>query len=261
MQEDLNAASDMNDRLADQVEELDAQLDTLKQHYEDLQKQYTQKSAELADYSRQASADFKSYVAQSQSVEEVLNSKIESLRSQRQASHVQVQSLQRELEAAYAQISSLQFQYGGPQQEGRLQVGQDLRLVTRSNSFGTPMRSPRSPSGSSTSSGTSRGARGIDFQVSMLRGMLSSYTCGCICNTLWPAICWPCSAHLHRLSIALLQCTCHYWVLQCCCIADVDALPVTHTSCWSLSLCLDSKLSAYVLACCMLAFCSQQQHL
>ena len=166
MQEDLNAASDMNDRLADQVEERDAQLDTLKQHYEDLQKQYTQKSAELADYSRQASADFKSYVAQSQSVEEVLNSKIESLRSHRQASYVQVQSLQRELEAAYAQISSLQFQYGGPQQEGRLQVGQDLRLVTRSNSFGTPMRSPRSPSGSSTSSGTSRGARGIDFQVS-----------------------------------------------------------------------------------------------
>ena len=154
LQEDLNAAHDLNEQLADQIQDLESQLDSfnaLEQQHDDLLKLKRQKSAELADFRQQATRDYDSYMAQSQLEVDDLNARI---RSEQRRS----QSLQTELHRAQAYIESAQGQADG-QQILRSQNGQDLRILTSNSSLSRSMRSPRSPSGSSESSGTSRASK------------------------------------------------------------------------------------------------------
>ena len=154
LQEDLNAAHDLNEQLADQIQDLESQLDSfnaLEQQHDDLLKLKRQKSAELADFRQQATRDYDSYMAQSQLQVDDLIARIRSEQRRNQ-------SLQTELHRAQAYIESAQGQADG-QQILRSQNGQDLRILTSNSSLSRSMRSPRSPSGSSESSGTSRASK------------------------------------------------------------------------------------------------------
>ena len=163
LQEDLNAAHDLNEQYADHIQDLESQLhslDTLEQQNDDLQKLNRQKSAELADFRQQATREYESYMAQSQLEVDDLNARIQNEKQRNQ-------SLQTELHRAQAYIESAQGQADGLQMPHRFQNGQDLHIMTSNNSLSRSMRSPRSPSGSSESSGTSRASRRFgDYPVS-----------------------------------------------------------------------------------------------
>ena len=154
LQEDNNALHDANEELVEENSELRSHLDSLdmlEKQNEELQKLKRQKSAELADFRQQATEEYQSYMVQSQREVDDLHSRI---RTEQRRS----QSLQTELEQAQAYIASLQGQADGSQTP-RSQNGENLRILTSSNSLTRSMRSPPSPSGSSVSSATSRGSK------------------------------------------------------------------------------------------------------
>ena len=176
LQGNLDQSSQENSQLSDELEHLEseheqlhAELDALEQQSQSASHKLKQVSSELSDFKQQATAEYDSLRAQNRDEVEFLQDRAHQLQRQLQSSHAQVQALQDQLQKSHTYIHALENQLGaGLQQDGRMSNGQSLRSPkpVRTASLSGSMRSPRSPSGSSTSSGTSSRARGNgDFQV------------------------------------------------------------------------------------------------
>ena len=177
LQDKLNQSSKENRQLSDEFEQLDSEHAQLHSDFHSLEQEKEQEkesalsklrstTAELSLIKQQATAEYDSFRAQSQEEVEFLQSRINEVQRQRQSSFAQVQTLQDQLEKSHTYIAALQNQLGIGKSESKMPLGHEMKSPrpVRTTSLTGSMRSPKSPGGSSTSSGTSSRARN-DIQV------------------------------------------------------------------------------------------------
>lgn len=189
LQDKLNQSSQENRQLSDEFEQLDSEHAQLHSDFHSLEQENQSAlsnlrnvTAELSQFKQQATAEYDSFRAQSQEEVEYLQNRVDKVQRQHQLSSAQVQTLQDQLEKSHTYIAALQNQLGIGQSEGRMPPGQGMKSPrpVRTSSLTGSMRSPKSPGGSSTSSGTSSRAR-MDFQVRISHHPLSAQSLLLLC--------------------------------------------------------------------------------